>query len=209
MASIYDIPTNELIEMAADELKKLDGIKAPEWTSYVKTGAHKERPPVRNDWWYVRAASVMRTIYRLGPIGVAKLRTKYGGKKNRGMKPERFYRGSGSIARKIVQQLESEGFVKYEKKGVHKGRIIAPKGKSFLDKIATKILATKPRIKQTERRESPKPKGKKVAEKKHEEIKKEKTPEKKETKKKDIVAKKKKEAVKKEKPAKNLPGKSE
>ena len=46
-------------------------------------------------------------IYRHGPIGVSKLRTKYGGKKNRGHKPEHFYKGSGSVARKVLQQFET------------------------------------------------------------------------------------------------------
>jgi ribosomal protein S19E (S16A) len=31
--------------------------------------------------------------------------------------------------------LESEGFVKKVEKGVHKGKIITPKGQSFLDKF--------------------------------------------------------------------------
>jgi small subunit ribosomal protein S19e len=57
-------------------------IKAPEWAIFVKTGVHKERPPIQEDWWQIRAADVLRTIERMGPIGTQKLRTKYGGKKN-------------------------------------------------------------------------------------------------------------------------------
>ena len=140
MSSIYDVDPNELIEKASEELKKIDEIKAPAWATFVKTGVHKERPPTKQDWWYIRTAAVLRTIYRLGPIGVSKLRTKYGGKRNRGFKTEHHYKGSGNIARKILQQLEKAGFVKQDQKGVHKGRIITGKGKSFLDKIATKIV---------------------------------------------------------------------
>ncbi len=139
MANIYNCDPSELIEKSSEELKKLESIKAPDWALFVKTGMHKERPPLKNDWWYVRTASVLRQIYRFGPIGVSKLRVKYGGKKNRGAKPEHFYKGSGSIIRKIIQQLEKEGFVKKDLKSLHKGRLITAKGKKFLNDIAVKI----------------------------------------------------------------------
>ena len=145
MTTVYDVDAQELILKAAEELKKIPEIKAPAWAPFVKTGMHKERPPVNGEWWYIRTASVLRAIYRMGPIGVSKLRTKYGGKKNRGVKKEHFFKGSGNILRKSLQQLEKAGFVKFADKGVHKGRIITPKGKSFLDKIASQIQGIKPK----------------------------------------------------------------
>jgi len=143
MTTMYDVEPQELILKAAEELKKVPEIKAPAWTPFVKTGMHKERPPLNGDWWYIRAASVLRTIYRLGPIGVSKLRTKYGGKKNRGVKKEHFFKGSGNILRKSLQQLEKAGLVKFTEKGVHKGRVITPKGRLFLDKIAVQLHGIK------------------------------------------------------------------
>ena len=139
MTTVYDVDAQELILKAAEELKKIPEIKAPAWAPFVKTGMHKERPPVKNDWWYIRAASVLRKIYRLGPIGVSKLRVNYGGKKNRGYKTEHFYKGSGNILRKILQQLEKAGFMKIHLKSRHKGRLITAKGKKFLDEIASKL----------------------------------------------------------------------
>ena len=134
MATIYDKDTNELIAKASEELKKV--IKAPEWAQFVKTGVHKERPPVEKDWFYKRAAAILRSVYIKGPIGTNKLRIKYGGRKNRGQAQEKFYRGSGNIIRKALQQLEEAGLIKKAEKGVHKGRMITPKGKSFLDKLS-------------------------------------------------------------------------
>ena len=159
MTSMYDIDPNELIAKASEELKKISEIKPPVWATFVKTGMSKERPPVSHDWWYTRAASVLRTVYKVGPVGVSKLRTKSGGKKNRGFNTEHFYKGSGNIARKILQQLEKAGFVKQAQKGVHKGRIITGKGMSFLDKIATKIAkAPRPKEDKTEIKEEKKEK---------------------------------------------------
>lgn len=145
MATMYDVDSQDLILKAAEELKKVPEVKPPVWAPFVKTGMHKEMPPVNNDWWYVRVASVLRAVYRLGPVGVQKLRIKYGGKKNRGVKQEHFFKGSGNILRKSLQQLEKAGFVKQAEKGVHKGRVVTPKGKSFLDKIATQLQGQKPK----------------------------------------------------------------
>ena len=143
MVTMYDVDAQELVDKTAEELKKIPEIKAPDWAAFAKTGMHKQRPPVNDDWWYVRVASVLRTVYRIGPVGVSKLRTKYGGKKNRGVKKEHFFKGSGNILRKSLQQLEKAGFVKFAEKGVHKGRIVTPKGRSFLDKIALQISGQK------------------------------------------------------------------
>ncbi|MFA5176485.1 MAG: 30S ribosomal protein S19e [Candidatus Nanoarchaeia archaeon] len=135
--SIYNKDTNKLIEKTAEELKNIPEIKAPIWAPFVKTCAGKQRPPAKKDWWYHRTASLLRKLYiAQGPIGVSKLRKKYGHRKHRGFKPEKAYTGSGNVIRKILQQLDKAGFSKQVEKGVHKGRIITPKGKSFLDKLA-------------------------------------------------------------------------
>ena len=136
MVTMFDADAGKSIGKLAEELKS--SIKNPEWTKFVKTGAAKERPPANEDWFYMRAASVLRTVYLKGPIGVQKLRVKYGSKKNRGHNPEKFYKGSGKILRTILQQLEKAELVKFQKEGVHKGRIITPKGTSLVDKSAVK-----------------------------------------------------------------------
>ena len=138
--AIESVAPNDLIEKVAEKLKALDTMKAPEWAVFVKTGVHKERPPEKEGWWYVRAASVLRTVQLLGPIGVSKLRTKYGGNKRRGGRPPEFRKGSGSIIRKILQQLEKSDLIRQTVKGVHKGRVVTPKGQSILDRTALDMI---------------------------------------------------------------------
>jgi small subunit ribosomal protein S19e len=158
MVSIYEIDPSELVEKTGQELKNIKEIKPPAWAILVKTGAHKERPPVNKDWWHIRAAAIMRSIARLGPIGVSKLRTKYGGKKNRGHQPEKFFKGSGSIIRKILQQLDQAGLTAKVEKGAHKGRIISPKGLKLLNDVANKIKGSKPKkVEKKEEQELKKP----------------------------------------------------
>lgn len=134
MATIFDADITKVYKNASESLKA--HIKEPEWVQFVKTGSGKERKPANNGWWYTRAASVLRQVYIKGPIGVQKLRVKYGNKKNRGHKPEEFYKASGKIIRDILQQMEKAGLVKAKEKSVHKGKIITSKGKSLLDKAA-------------------------------------------------------------------------
>lgn len=136
MVNVYDFKPEELIKKTASELKKLDNMKKPEWAIFVKTSVAKERQPVDNDWWYIRAASILRKLYILDkPIGTNKLRNFYSGRKNRGHKPDRVYKGAGKIIRVILQQLEKSEFLESIKEGKHIGRKISKKGKSFLDKM--------------------------------------------------------------------------
>ena len=140
MSHILVVNPEKLVKRAAEELKAQKIVLPEPWSVFVKTGHHKERTPDQEDWWYFRSASVLRTVARLGPIGTQKLRTKYGGRKNRGHKPEHFYPASGSVIRSILQQLETAGLLQQTQKGVHKGRVLTPKGTSFLDKIAMQLM---------------------------------------------------------------------
>jgi small subunit ribosomal protein S19e len=134
MVTVYDVPPTKLIEKLAEKLKDMN-IEEPSWTAFVKTGAHKERQPDNDDWWYVRCASVLRKIYINGPVGVEKLRTAYGGRKNRGHKPEKFVKGSGNVIRTALQALEKAELVKT----TEAGRVISPKGQSLVDNTAKEV----------------------------------------------------------------------
>ena len=137
MTSVHDIKPDILIKKAADELMKNELMKKPEWANFVKTSSARERTPIDPNWWYVRAASILRKMYILDrPIGTNRLKSRYGGRKNRGHKPERFYKGSGKIIRVILQQLEKAEYIKAVEKSSHKGRIITGKGKKFLSGLA-------------------------------------------------------------------------
>jgi small subunit ribosomal protein S19e len=129
---MYEEDPKKIIENVAKELEPL--IKAPEWAPYVKTGMHKERPPANKEWFYKRAASILRAVAMKGPIGVAKLRVKYGGRKNNGVASAHFCKGSGNIIRKALKELDKVGLTIYTEKGVHKGRIVTAKGTSMLAK---------------------------------------------------------------------------
>jgi small subunit ribosomal protein S19e len=112
------VPAELLIQELSSYLKEnVKEITPPEWASFVKTSTGKERLPIQNDWWYTRSASILRKIYIFGPISVESLRTIYGTRKRYGKRLEHHVKGSGSIIRKILQQLEAAGLVEKTKKG--------------------------------------------------------------------------------------------
>ena len=118
-----------VIASAAERMKGMSEFRPPEWAGFVKTGTHKQRPPEQKDWWFIRSAAVLHKISVRGSIGTSRLRKEYGGRKNKGHKPEHKYSGSGAVIRKVLQQLEAAGFVAKDK---NRGRKITPKGASFL-----------------------------------------------------------------------------
>tara|TARA_Y100000310_G_scaffold196443_1_gene196508 strand:+ start:4626 stop:5054 length:429 start_codon:yes stop_codon:yes gene_type:complete len=142
MASINETAPEKANNTLAGELKKIKEIEAPDWAKFVKSGNHRMRPPANPDWWHIRAASVLKNIYNHGPVGVSKMRSRYGGRKNMGRKPHKFTKASGNILRKITQQLEKAGLIQ-QSQSTKKGRIISPKGQSLLDKTAVQLKNAK------------------------------------------------------------------
>lgn len=131
---IKAVNQTELVLSASEELKGT--ITMPEWAQFVKTGSHRETLPKNPNWWYIRAASILRVIGQEGPVGVGKLRVRYGGRKNRGVRPDRFGQAGGKVIRTMLQQLEAAELIKQDQVGAHKGRVLTPKGVSLLAKAA-------------------------------------------------------------------------
>jgi len=133
---IFEMPANEYNNKLAEALKQIPEIQQPEWSLFVKSGVAKKRPSQEVDFWHKRAASILRQIYIHKTVGVNRLKTRYGSRQNRGMRPEKFKRGSGKIIRTILQQAEKAGLL--EKKNEPKkraGRSITEKGKELLENI--------------------------------------------------------------------------
>jgi len=133
----YDIPASVLIKRLARYLREeVDAIVPPTWSSFVKTGSHAQRPPEEPDWWFTRCASLLRKIYIKGPVGIERLRSEYGGRIDRGAKPEHVRKGGGAIIRKAIQQLQAAGLVEPLR---NRGRVVTSEGRRLLDGLSTEI----------------------------------------------------------------------
>lgn len=134
MVTVYDVTPNKLVAKVAEKLKAMN-IAQPAYIGTVKSGAHAERMPQQKNFWYVRLAAILRNTYVHGNVGVGKLRTHFGGKKTRGVRPERKRKAGGSIIRKGMQALETAGLIVKKKKG----REISAAGKKLLDASAKEV----------------------------------------------------------------------
>lgn len=139
MVDVREVPADIFIKYLANYLKSnVPAVKPPSWALYVKTGSFKTGVPENPDWWYFRAASLLRKLYISGtPVGVGTLRVVYGGLKRRGSAPPHFRKASGSHIRHILQQLEAAGYVAKIRGG---GRVLTPKAISLLTRIAYDVL---------------------------------------------------------------------
>src|SRR3990167_6826563 len=132
---VYDTNSQEYNLKLAEALKKVPEFKQPEWAEFVKTGPAKVRPIDEPDFWHKRAASILRQIYKNKIVGVNRLRTRYGSRKDRGFQPPEFRRAGGKIIRTILQQADKAGLTEKtitKIKGRRAGRQLTKKGKELL-----------------------------------------------------------------------------
>ncbi|MFH1802685.1 MAG: 30S ribosomal protein S19e [archaeon] len=134
---IREIQPAKYNKALAEALKSVKEFAQPEWAAFVKSSVAKQRPSTEEDFWYKRSASILRQIYIKGVVGVERLRTRYGGRKNRGQRPAEFRKGSGKMIRVILQQAEAAGFLEKVKEK-RSGRKLTEKGKQFLESISVK-----------------------------------------------------------------------
>ena len=71
-----------------------------------------------------------------GPIGIEHLRSEYGGRIDRGVKPEHARKGGGAIIRKALQHLQAAGLVGPLR---NRGRVVTSEGRRLLDRLSTEI----------------------------------------------------------------------
>lgn len=132
--TIHEQEPQKYNDALAQALKNIPELSAPEWVALVKSGTSRERIPADADFWYKRIASILRQLYLNGVVGVGKLRTRYGGKKNRGGRRSKFFKSSGKLIRVILQKCEAAGLVE-KVDHLQFGRRLTEKGRDLLDSI--------------------------------------------------------------------------
>ncbi|MFW9899552.1 MAG: 40S ribosomal protein S19 [Candidatus Thorarchaeota archaeon] len=141
--SIYVVEAKALMQIIAEKLKESysEIVKPPEGSEFWKSAFFKELAPKDHEnFWYVRCASLLRKVKKFGPIGVNRLRKKYGGRNKRGSGLNHSSKGSGKIIRVALQQLEEANLIAKTEKN---GRIVSSEGTSLLERTAYSILRKK------------------------------------------------------------------
>ncbi|XP_020908044.1 40S ribosomal protein S19 [Exaiptasia diaphana] len=137
--TVKDVNSHAFVKALGAFLKRSGNLKVPDWVDLVKTGKHKELAPYDPDWYYIRAASVLRHVYLRGGVGVGALTKVYGGSKSRGTAPSHFERGSSSVARNVLKSLEQMKLIEKASGG---GRVITSQGQRDMDRIAGQVLGS-------------------------------------------------------------------
>ncbi|MBN2153602.1 MAG: 30S ribosomal protein S19e [Candidatus Lokiarchaeota archaeon] len=139
ISNVYSAEPTALIKRLSEKLRTYPDVNVPREVKlgFWKTSCAKEFAPENDDFWFVRAASLLRRLALKKEIGVSRLRKEYGSRQRNGLRPARFRKASGKIIRRILQQLEKAGLVAIEKSA---GRKLTPTGHSLVDKVAHEIV---------------------------------------------------------------------
>jgi len=133
MTTAFDVPALPLLQLIAAHLRSEGKVTEPDWAPFARTGVHTEKAPVQRDWWFLRAAAILRKVYILGPIGTSRLSAEFGGARDGGSAPKHPRKGSRNIVRTALQQLEEAGYLGIREK---RGRILTPSGRKLVDRFA-------------------------------------------------------------------------
>lgn len=143
---IEEVCPVKFIDTLSKSLKEEKKLQKPEEAAYIKTGHGRELAPENENWYHIRAASILRKLYMeelTNPekskhgFGVMWFARVYGGSKNNGHKPSHTVSGSKSLVRRILQSLENIKLVSKLSMG---GRKLSPTGLSYLESIAEQTV---------------------------------------------------------------------
>ena len=129
------VDSQRLTTAIAAHLKQEGKLNVPAWVGDVKTSSYKVYVPDNEDWFYVRAASIMRRLCKR-TAGIGSLTKVYGGKTRKMVKPAISTRASKNPNRKAVQALEALGWLKMGTKG----RVPTAEGINAVLNIADLVL---------------------------------------------------------------------
>ena len=149
--TVKDVPAQAFIKAYAEQLKKAQKIVPIKDSAFIKTGHAQELSPEDDDWFFVRAAALARTLYLRPERGVNTLRHIYGRKHRQGHSKRHHEVGSGKVIRYALQQLQNaQVLMAYNDKRnkdfrndndttTKYPRIVAPEGRKEMNLIAKSV----------------------------------------------------------------------
>ena len=136
-ATIRDVRAVRWIKVMAKHLKAEGKLFVPNCAEYIKTSHGRERAPANPDWYYIRAAAVLRRIYLRPGVGLGGLAKVFANKKNRGSQPEITCPAARGPLHWVCKSLEG---LKLVAKGKESGRVLTQTGRKRCDTIASNVI---------------------------------------------------------------------
>eukprot|EP01083_Nonionella_stella_P127114 385022_1 len=136
---VKDVNPGQWITAFAAHLKQQGSMDVPECVDYAKTGISRILPPQNPDWYYVRAAAVLRRVYLRPFTGIGGLSKVFGSTWGLS-RPLHFRTAATGILRKVLHSLEKLNLLAKSEDG---GRVITKSARRDCDRIAMKVLGKK------------------------------------------------------------------
>ena len=134
--TVKDVAPFDFVVAYAAQLKRSGKVEVPKWVDIAKTAHWKELAPYDPDWYYIRAAAIVRKVYLRQGTGVGALKKRFGGAYRRGAAPERHQDGAGGLIRTILLSLDELNITEAHGKG---GRKVTRTGQQALDLVAGQV----------------------------------------------------------------------
>ena len=130
----YRVNPHVLVNAIKAELQNED-IVLPENHDLVKTGSGRQYGPNTSDWFYALMASIVRQAMCKGKVSLKGLSYRYGIRKNRGVRPSKFTRGSQHIIQSAINNLIEIKWFDFNQQD----KILTSKANEILNRILENI----------------------------------------------------------------------
>ncbi|KAI5170372.1 small subunit ribosomal protein S19e [Pancytospora epiphaga] len=135
MEQVFRVRATPLLQAIEDILKNNEKINLPKDHDLIKTGSGRQFSPEQSDWFYKRMAAIVRQAMCKGRVSLTGLGYRYGNRKNRGVRPSGFARGSNFVNGAAIAELEKIGWFSFS----NKDDILTSEAKAVLGDIVAKV----------------------------------------------------------------------
>lgn len=135
MENVYRVKAAPLIEAIKETLKNNNEVQQPKDHDMIKTSHGKQFSPEDQYWFYTRMASIVRVAMCKGTVSLKGLARKYSCRKNAGVRPSRYAKGSEFVIESAIEQLIKIGWFNF----ANKKDILTEKAKDVLGEIMEKV----------------------------------------------------------------------
>ncbi|KAM0681100.1 Rps19ep [Glugoides intestinalis] len=135
MESVYRVKAIPLVAAIKETLKNMSEIELPKNHDLIKTSHGKQYSPEDPNWFYTRMASVVRAAMRKGSVSLKGLARKYSCRKNAGVRPSRYSKGSDFVIQSAIEQLVKIGWFSFS----NKKDVLTKTAKEVLGEILEKV----------------------------------------------------------------------
>ncbi|KAL0229959.1 hypothetical protein PCE1_003523 [Barthelona sp. PCE] len=136
MPGLKQVTADQFIQACGLHLKNANILELPTEITYIKSAPGRELGPQDPDWFFKRAAAILRRVYIQPGIGLGGFAKYFGAKARNGHARNHGALAARGVIRRIIQNFEKAGLIEQSTKG----RVLSSEGRRVCDTVATNIL---------------------------------------------------------------------